>query len=208
MVGLVLILAAAGCGGSPAGGTLSSGQTSTSSTPAFATTTTTTTQPPGGAPTQTPPPPVTFATYTNAIYHYSVAYPTTWATFGNTPTSLSFSVENSSPHAHQAGTNSTPLKVEIDSVTNPLNQSPADYFATSIAGPGASPVTIQQSRSATVAGRAAFEVVWTSPLLASPAIMDLVSDGDTMFLIVQINGQNGQPSAVFTQMLTSFTITG
>jgi hypothetical protein len=129
--------------------------------------------------------------------------------YANSPTALGFSAYNYDPRSYQEASARPPLlKIEIGAAANPSHKSPIALFRELSTPPGYTATTIHESRSVTVAGRDALEIIWTSTETPAPVITDLVPNGETTFFFFQTNAENGQPSPVFTQMVSSFTITG
>jgi hypothetical protein len=204
LLALALAASGAGCGagsnlsGQPGQGTTADTQSSTPMPTQLA-----------PAPQPSPIAPGAMTTYTNTAYHYSIPYPHNWYGEGNTPTAQSFTVWNYDPQQYQAPQVAPPLlKIEVDAVANPSHQSPADFFAAMTAGPGQPPTTVTSSRAVTVAGRAGEEIISTTSPSPFPTVTYLVSDGDAMLMIYQLNAANGQPAPVFTRMVAGMKVTG
>lgn len=206
LIALALCLTLSGCGAA-ANATGDGAVSPATATAASQPTATATLQPP--SPQPTPLPTGAFATYTNTAYGYTISYPQSWSVQGANTTSQSFVVFNYNPQTYQQPNSAPPLlKIEIDAAPNPSSLSPLDFFKQSSSGPGQPAITIQSSQTVTLAGHDTEQVIWTSSASQYPAITYLIAKGDTMLLIYQSNAANGQPAAVFTQMLASLTITG
>jgi hypothetical protein len=169
----------------------------------------------GDLPDATPITPVGWTTYANTAFHYSIEYPANWFISNTSPTQEDVEIYNFD-QSQVNGTEDIPQppynKYTIDAYVNPNNLAmPAFYTLYRETDSSSPPATSQSEHTATVAGRAALEVIqqpvqWSGGKIDYPGITYFVPDGDHALIISELYSLGGQPSSVFTHMIGSLKI--
>ncbi len=181
--------------------------------------------PPPAPPAPTPIVPGGWSTVTNATYHYTIRYPSNWYVVRGGPVGnqgTDFAIVNWDPAQYHPFTPDAPTppytKIGVEAFAVPSPQSPADFYSSQQNGASV-PLCSRTTQQTTIAGRAALEVVqWPTPdtgfgAINYPQVTYDVADGVAasttwMFDVYEAYSPNGQPSAIFAQMLASLTFTG
>lgn len=168
--------------------------------------------PPTATPLTAPTPlpvEVTWITYQNTEFNYSLSYPRNWVLNDATGAGNDIEVTNFSFPISWNDVKPPLILIEIDAIPNPHKLAPLAYFEQNgpLSGGGLIFTKRIVSTSArNVNGLPAAQIVFTSDDTGSYSnIVDVIAHDDTIFYITQFKSGNGQPSPVFTQMAASFT---